>query len=170
MKLLLLITSLALTTSIYTLQFTDVDGNTVSMANYQNKKILLVNIATNSSRVGQLTGLQQLHQTYGDSVAIIAFPSNSFGHESRTNEEIKQFCQNNYGVSFKIAAKNPVTGAGLQPIYNWLAQSGENGVMNGTVGNDFQKFLINKDGMLIGVFAPSVTPTDSQIVNALTGN
>lgn len=167
MKLIFLLSSLLLTTSIYTLEFTDADGNTVSMNSYQQKKILLVNIATGSSRVSQLAGLQQLHQSYGDSVIIIAFPSNSFGHEARTNAEIKQFCQNNYGVSFKIAAKNPVAGAGLQPIYNWLAQTGENGVMNGTIGNDFQKFLINKDGMLIGVFSPSVQPTDSLIINAL---
>jgi len=167
MKLFLLITSLALTTNFYTLQFTDVDGSTVNMSSYEGKKILLVNIATNSPKVNQLAGLQQLHQTYGDSVTIIAFPSNSFGHEPRANAEIKQFCQNNYGATFKIASKNPVTGASIQPIYNWLAQINENGVMNGVTGGDFQKFLISKEGALIGVFSPSVQPTDSLIVNAL---
>jgi glutathione peroxidase len=168
MKLLLLFSLLFLSTSIYTLQFTDVDGNQVSMSNYQNKKILLVNIATGSPRVSQLAGLQQLHQTYGDSLVIIAFPSNSFANETRSNAEIKQFCQSNYGVTFKIAAKNPVAGAGIQSIYNWLAQASENGVMDGTVGRDFQKFLISKEGTLIGVFAPSVVPTDPQILNAIT--
>lgn len=168
MKLILLFSCLFFTTSIYTLQFTDVDGNQVSMNSFQGKKILLVNIATGSSRIGQLTGLQQLHQTYGDSVVIIAFPSNSFDNEARTNAEIKQFCQGNYGVTFRIAAKNSVTGAGVQSIYNWLANISENGVMNGTVGRDFQKFLISKQGSLIGVFSPSVAPTDPLIVNALT--
>lgn len=170
MKLITFLSLFLVTTSIYTLQFQDTDGNTVSMSQYQNKKILLVNIATNGTRVNQLAGLQQLHQQYGDSVVIIAFPSNSFGHEPRTNTEIKQFCQSNYGVTFKIAAKNPVAGTGIQSIYFWLAHTSENGVMNGTVGGDFQKFLIDKNGSLIGVFAPSVTPTDSLIVDALTGN
>ncbi len=170
MKLLLLLTSFVVTTSIYTLQFADTDGNVVNMSSYQNKKILLVNIATNGARVNQLAGLQQLHQQYGDSVVIIAFPSNSFGHEPRSNAEIKQFCQNNYSVSFKIAAKNPVTGTGIQSIYYWLAHTSENGVMNGTIGGDFQKYLIDKNGLLVGVFAPSVAPTDSLIVEALTSS
>lgn len=155
-------------TDFYTLQITDVDGNSVNMSSYQNKKILLVNIGTGSPRVSQLAGLQQLQQTYGDSLVIIAFPSNSFANETRTNAEIKQFCQNNYNVTFKIAAKNPVSGTGIQPIYNWLALVSENGVMNGAVGRDFQKFLIGKDGSLMGVFAPSVDPMDAQLINAIT--
>jgi glutathione peroxidase len=158
----------AFLSSIYSLQFTDLDGVVTNMSSYQGKKILLVNIATGSPRVSQLAGLQQLHETYGDSVVIIAFPSNSFGNETRTNAEIKQFCQGNYGVTFKITAKNPVAGAGIQSIYNWLANVGENGMMDGTVGGNFQKFLINKEGLLIGVFAPSVMPTDPEIINALT--
>ena len=165
---MIIIAILSFLTSIYTLQFTDVDGNAVSMSSYQNKEILVVNIATGSPKVSQLAGLQLLHQTYGDSVVIIAFPSNSFANETRTNAEIKQFCQSNYGVTFKMAAKNPVAGAGIQPIYNWLALVSENGIMSGIVERDFQKFLISKDGSLIGVFAPSVVPTDPQIINAIT--
>src|SRR5258708_4549344 len=121
-------------TSIYALQYTDVNGNVVSMNAFQGKKMLLVNVATNSSRVGQLGSLQQLHQLYGDSVIIIAFPSNSFGHESRTNAEIKQFCVDNYGVTYRIAEKNSVAGNQIQSIYNWLSNLNENGVMNGIVG------------------------------------
>jgi len=158
------------TTSIYNHQFTDVDGNNFSMTSCQGKKILLVNIATGDARVNQLAGLQQLHQQYGDSLVIIAFPSNSFGDEPKTNGEIKQFCQINYGASFTIASKNAVSGTGIQSIYSWLAQSSENGVMNGTVGGDFQKFLIDKNGALIGVFAPSVLPGDNSLVQAITEN
>lgn len=156
------------TTSIYTLQFQDVDGNTVSMNQYQGKKILIVNIATNSSKVDQLTALQQLHQQYGDSVVVIGFPTNSFGDESRSNADIKQFCQSNYGVNFLLAAKNPVSGAQVQSVYNWLTHSSENGVMGDTVLNNFQKFLINKDGALIGVFGPSISPMSAEIINAIT--
>ncbi|HEV7781423.1 MAG TPA: glutathione peroxidase [Chitinophagaceae bacterium] len=168
-KLVFVIASLFLT-SIYTLQFTDTDGNTINMSSYEGKRILLVNIASGSSKVSQLTGLQQLHQEYGDSVIIIAFPSNSFGNEPKTNTEIKLFCQSNYGVSFKIAAKGSVAGTGIQTIYNWLANISENGNMNGVAGGDFQKFLIDKNGALIGVFSPSVLPTDNSIIEAITSN
>jgi glutathione peroxidase len=146
---LIALSSLALT-SIYSLQFTDTEGNNVNMSSYQGKKILLVNIATESPKASQLAGLQQLHQQYGDSLVIIAFPSNSFGNEEKTNSEIKLFCQSNYGVTFKIAAKNSVSGSGIQSIYTWLGDINLNGSMNGTVGGDFQKFLVNKEGVLIG--------------------
>jgi glutathione peroxidase len=170
MNLLMLIPSLWFFTSIYTLSFTDTDGNTVSMSSFQNKKILLVNIATNSPRVEQLTGLQQLKQQYGDSLVVIAFPSNSFGNETRTDAGIKQFCQQNYGVNFVIASKGSVSGFSVQPVYDWLKHTAQNGVMDVEILRDFQKVLINKDGNIIGVFAPGVSPTDSSIMSAITTN
>ena len=170
MNLLMFLPSLVLYTSIYTLSFTDTDGSTVNMSSFQNKKILIVNIATNSPRVGQLTGLQQLKQQYGDSLVIIAFPSNSFGNETRSDAEIKQYCQQNYNVNFFIASKNSVSGPYVQPVYNWLKHTEENGVMDVEIKSDFQKILINKDGNIIGVFAPGVSPTDTSIVNAITIN
>lgn len=170
MNLLMFLPSLVLYTSIYTLSFTDTDGSTVNMNSFQNKKILLVNIATNSPRVGQLTGLQQLKQQYGDSLVIIAFPSNSFGNETRSDAEIKQYCQQNYNVNFFIASKNSVFGLYIQPVYNWLKHTEENGVMDVEIMSDFQKILINNDGNIIGVFAPGVSPTDTSIVSAITIN
>lgn len=167
MQILSMLVCLIVNSSIYSLQFQDIDGTTVSMNQYQGKKILLVNIATGSSRVDQLAGLQQLHQQYGDSVVIIGFPSNSFGHESRSNEEIKQFCQTNYGVTFLIASKNPVTGTGIQSIYNWLTDIGENEMMGDPVGRDFQKYLISSSGQLIGLFGPSVEPMSSELTNQI---
>lgn len=170
MNLFMFLTSLVLYTSIYSLSFTDTDGSTVNMNSFQNKKILLVNIATNSPRVGQLTGLQQLKQQYGDSLVIIAFPSNSFGNETRSDAEIKQYCQQNYNVNFFIASKNSVFGLYIQPVYNWLKHTEENGVMDVEIMSDFQKILINNDGNIIGVFAPGVSPTDTSIVSAITIN
>lgn len=170
MNLFMFLTSLVLYTSIYSLSFTDTDGSTVNMSSFQNKKILIVNIATNSPRVGQLTGLQQLKQQYGDSLVIIAFPSNSFGNETRSDAEIKQYCQQNYNVNFFIASKNSVFGLYIQPVYNWLKHTEENGVMDVEIMSDFQKILINNDGNIIGVFAPGVSPTDTSIVNAITIN
>jgi glutathione peroxidase len=156
--------------SFYSLSFQDSNGTTVPMSNFSGKKILLVNIATGSSRAGQLAGLQQLQGQYGDSLVIIAFPSASFGAETRNDAEIKAFCQANYYTTFTIAAKGNVAGSNLQPVYNWLAQTTENGDMDLVIGGDFQKILIGKDGHIMGIFSPKLQPTDSLIINAITSN
>jgi len=154
-------------TNFYSLQFQHSSGATVNMSSYQGKKVLLVNIATNSPRVNQLAGLQQLQQQYGDSLVVIAFPSNSFGNEGRTDAEISQYCQSNYNTSFTIAAKGAVTGTGLLPVYNWLSKASENGDMNLVIGGDFQKILIAKDGSIQGVFSPKVDPMSGEVRNAI---
>ncbi len=153
--------------SFYALQFHNIDGATVNTSSFQGKKVLLVNIATGSSRSSQLAGLQQLHQQYGDSLVIIAFPSNSFGNEMRTDSQIKQFCQSEYGVTFLIAAKNPVAGVGIQSVFHWLTTPSENGFQGQAAMSDYQKFLIDTDGSLIGVFAGRVEPLAPQLVQAI---
>ncbi len=165
-----LLISTFLLTSIYTIPYTDIDGGMQNFGNFQGKKILIVNIATGSSRVSQLEQLQQLYQQHQDSLVIIAFPSNSFANEPRTNAEVKQFCQSNYGATFHLAAKGNVKDPGQLPIYHWLSTTSENGVMNGAVQGDFQKFLIDKNGQLIGVFAPDISPMDSILVNGIAEN
>ncbi|RYE20160.1 MAG: glutathione peroxidase [Sphingobacteriales bacterium] len=165
-KILLAITTFII--SIYELQFTDAGGNTVDMNSFREKKILLVNIASGSNRINQLSGLQQLQEQYADSLVVIAFPSNSFGHEARNNTEILQLCQS-YGVTFPVAQVNPVAGAGIQPIYQWLSDSTQNGEMNGVISGDFHKILINSQGEIIAVFAPALEPMDMLIRNAITG-
>jgi glutathione peroxidase len=168
MKILLfLLCLLPITGSVYELQFTDTDGNTVAMSQFEHKKILLVNIASGSNRASQLAGLQQLQQQYADSVVVIGFPSNSFGNEQRSNSQIKQFCHDTYGVTFLLAAKNDVTGESMQTLYNWLTKESENGVANQLVRGDFQKYLINSNGQLIGLFSSSVEPLSPEIVNAI---
>jgi glutathione peroxidase len=101
------------------------------MSQFAGKKILIVNIATNSPRIGQLAALHQLQEQYSDSLVIIRFPSNSFGNESRSDSAIKEFCQSNYGISFYLARKNPVAGTLIQPVYGWLTETMTDGlVMN----------------------------------------
>jgi len=156
--------------SIYSYSFTDVDGNSISMNNYQHKKLMLVNIATSSSYVSQLSQLQQLQQQYADSLIVIGFPSNSFGHENRTNSEIKSFCQSQYGVSFLLASKGSVRGNDIQAIYQWLTRQSENGQFNNEVRDDFQKYIIDANGELTGVFKGNVPPLDNQIISVITGS
>jgi glutathione peroxidase len=97
---LVIATLIIFQTNIYSLRFSSIDGTQISMNSFQGKKILLVNIATESKRVGQLGELQQLQQQFGDSLVIIAFPSNSFSKETKTNAEIKQLCENTFHTSF----------------------------------------------------------------------
>jgi glutathione peroxidase len=163
----LIMTLILFVSSIYSKQIEDINGATHSVSEFQGKKILIMNIATNSPFVSQLAGLQQLHQQHGDSLVILVFPSNSFGNEPRTNSEIKDFCQNQFGATFFLAAKSSVTGSTIHPLYSWLTQQSENGVMDQAVRGDFQKYLISGDGHLIGVFAGSVNPLSEQIQDAL---
>lgn len=159
---ILIASVLLLSTSIYSFTITNTQGDSIQLNNYQHKTLLLVNIATgNPDRVGQLAGLQQLQQQYGDSLVVIAFPSNSFGNENLSNEELLHYCQYNYNSTFLVAEKGSVDSTDIQPLYKWLTKKTENGVMNSRVKGDFQKYIINRDGNLSGVFAGSVLPTDS---------
>jgi glutathione peroxidase len=167
MKILLASILVFAYTSFHSLQFADIDGNSLSMNQYAGKKILVVNIATGSSRIDQLSGLEELYRKYSDSLVIIAFPSNSFSHEAKTNAEIKHFCQVNYGITFPLASKNPITWPETQSVYHWLTTIGENGQTSEAVKGDFQKFLINQHGELIGIFSPSLEPMSAQIRNAI---
>jgi glutathione peroxidase len=156
--------------NFHSLSFQDAEGNTINMSSFQNKKVLIVNIATGSDKTAQLAQLQQLQQQYADSLVVIAFPSNSFGHEPRNNAGIKQFCQENYNTSFIIASKSVVAGSGISPVFDWLARKTNNGEMDAPAGNDFVKYLITKDGMLVGVFSSKVSPMDNEITEAINAS
>jgi glutathione peroxidase len=147
---------------------TTINGAHTTMASLKGKKILIVNIATGSSLVGQLEGLEKLHKQFADKVTIVAIPSNSFNHEPKDNSEIEKFCGTNYHTSFLITAKVPVKGEGLSPIYEWLTDQNKNGVMSGEVRSDFQKYLIDENGKLVGAFAPKIDPLDASIQDAIT--
>ena len=151
-----------------TLSYSNTDRNTINMNSYAGKKIMLVNIATSSEKIGQLAQLKQLQQQFADSLVIILFPSNSFGKESRTDLQIKQFCQNSYNFTFKIAAKSNVTGTSANNVYKWLAQKNQNGDIDAVVGKDFQKFVISKTGDIIGEFSSKISPMDASIITLIS--
>jgi glutathione peroxidase len=164
---LAVISLFALQTSIYTISFTKIDGTSQSLSAYQGKKILIVNIATGSNKIGQMAGLKQLQQQFGDSLVIIAFPSNSFGNESRTNIQIQQHLDSLYHPNFILTQQANLKGTGVHPLFNWLASESENGVGNVQIVGDFEKYLIDQTGNIAGVFAGSVEPLDQKIVNAI---
>ncbi|MEO8404406.1 MAG: glutathione peroxidase [Chitinophagaceae bacterium] len=163
-----LISTLALFVStIYNIHFSDIDGTDRSFNSFEHKKILIVNIASNSNRVDQIEGLQTLYNLYHDSLVIVAIPSNSFGSEPKSNIEIKQLCIQQYNCSFIIAEKQSVVGDSSSSIYKWLGQVSENGVADVNIAGDFEKILIDGQGSIIGLFAPEIEPTSSMIKNAI---
>lgn len=156
--------------SIYSLSVTDVDKNTINFNSFKNKTILIVNTASGSGAAGQIGELQQLYQQYQDSLVVIAFPSNSFGNEPRTDQEIKTFMQGTYGVTFPIAGKSPVKGDSANLIYQWLCSKMQNDVMDSKIKRDYQKFLIDKSGSIVAKFDSSISPLDEQVLKAIHDN
>lgn len=154
--------------NFYSLSFQNIDGNTINMSNFQGKKILIVNIATGSDKVDQLAGIQQLQQSYGDSLVVIVFPSNSFGHENRSAAAIKNLCKEKYKSTFIIAAQSSVIGVDVNAVFNWLCRKEQNGEVNATISNDFQKFLINTDGTILGIFSSKISPSDPNLISTIT--
>lgn len=163
----ILFLSVLATTSIYTYTATSLSGSTIRFSDFQHKKIMIVNIATGSPRINQLAGLQQLQAQFGDSLVVVAFPSNSFGKESRTDAEIKNFCELVYHTTFPVAQKGAVIGSGTQPVFQWLGSQGHNGVMDAAPKQDFFKWLISEQGELIAVYAGAVEPMDPTILEAI---
>lgn len=153
--------------SLYDIQFLTNDGALKRFNIYAGKKILLVNIATNSNRVRQLSELKQLQDQYRDSLVVLGFPSNSFGNEPRSNEEILHFCISEYQINFPLASKVDVCGYDKATVFTWLSDVTMNGSMNAPAKSDFQKYLLDKNGNLIAVFSGSVSPLDSTVISAI---
>ncbi len=140
------------------------------MSSFQGKKVMLVNIASGSRYINQLEQLQQLQQQYAGSIVVIVFPSNSFGNENKSDQAIKDLCKNTYHSSFVIAAKSDVIGPGMNSVYSWLAHAEKNGQMNAIVDNDFEKFIIGKDGMIAAAYSSAVRPLDSSIIQVINSD
>lgn len=140
----------------------------IDLSAYRGKKMLLVNVASKCGYTPQYEDLQKLFETYPDKLVIIGFPCNQFlFQESGSEDQIAAFCQKNYGVTFPMTTKIKVKGSGKHPIYQWLTSKELNGVDDYSVSWNFNKFLINEEGQLIGYFKSSIKPFDHQIVSHL---
>lgn len=154
--------------SIYDFKVEGLTGGTIDLAKYKGKKILIVNTASACGYTTQYEGLEALYKKYQDKLVIIGFPANNFGgQESGTNSEIKEFCKKNYGVTFPMAAKISVKGNDIAPIYQWLCNKTENGVLDATIGWNFNKFLLDEKGNMIAHFESKVTPMSEEIISKL---
>lgn len=154
--------------SIHEMEFETIDGSKMSFADFKGKKILIFNAASKCGYTGQYEGLQELHDKYGDQVAIIGFPANNFGkQEPGSNDEIATFCKKNYGVTFTMAAKVSVKGDDIHPLFSWLIEQ-ENSDFTGNIKWNFEKFLLDENGKLIHRYRSGTKPMSSDITTAIT--
>ena len=153
---------------IYDFKVEGLSGGTIDFSAYKGKKILIVNTASKCGYTPQYEGLEKLYETYKDKLVIVGFPANNFGgQEPGTNTEIQEFCKKNYGVSFPMAAKFSVKGDDMAPIYKWLCNKSENGVLDAEIGWNFGKFLLDEKGHLLNYFPSKVKPLSDEITSKL---
>lgn len=153
-------------TSLYDFTVKDIDGNDFAMSQFKGKKVMIVNVASKCGNTPQYAQLEELYEKYGnDNFVIIGFPANNFmKQEPGTNEEIKEFCTLEYGVTFPMMSKISVKGDDMAEIYRWLTDEEKNGVVSSKVKWNFQKYLINEKGQLEYVINPQVKPDDDKII------
>jgi glutathione peroxidase len=157
--------------SIHQFKVTDLSGNTFDFASLKGKKVIVVNTASKCGLTPQYKDLEALYTTYKDKgLVIVGFPANNFfSQEPGTNEEIAQFCQLNYGVTFPMMAKVSVKGKDMCEVYQFLTKQAKNGFEDSDVEWNFQKYLLNENGELEKVISPRTKPLDDEIVNWVKG-
>jgi glutathione peroxidase len=153
--------------SFYDFEVTSIDGQTYDLSSLKGKKVMVVNVASKCGLTPQYEQLQKVYELYGsDKFTIIAFPANNFlSQEPGSNEEIKEFCTNNYGVTFQVMSKISVKGDDIHPLYKWLTTGTLNNFGDSSVKWNFQKYLINEKGEIEKVIAPKTKPDDSEIID-----
>lgn len=145
----------------------DINGKDFKFSQLAGKKVMIVNTASKCGFTPQYEDLEKLYKEFGGKdFVIIGFPANNFLHqEPGSNEEIKEFCTLNYGVTFPMMSKISVKGDDIHPLYEWLTTKELNGVEDSKVSWNFQKYLIGKDGKLEKVISPKTKPYDSEILD-----
>jgi len=167
-RLLLLSTIFAATISIYDFKVSSLEGETIDFSKFKGKKVLVVNTASKCGLTPQYAELQQLHEKYKNTLVIVGFPANNFaGQEPGTNEEIKEFCKKNYGVSFVIAEKVSVKGEDIHPLFKYLTEEAKKMNIEDPIKWNFTKFLIDEKGKLITVIPSKVKPLSEELTKYL---
>ena len=150
--------------SIHSYSLVSLQGDTISLSKFQGKKILFVNVASKCGFTPQYKELQELHKIYNDKLVVIGFPCNQFGQqEAGTSDEIQSFCQKNYGVEFLICEKIDVKGSNQHPIYKWLTTKELNGKKSTSVKWNFQKYLVDQNGVWTDYWYSMTKPTSTKI-------
>ncbi len=154
-----------------TFKMAAIDGKEVDLAEYKGKVVLFVNVASQCGYTKQYTGLQALYEKYQkDGLVVIGVPANEFGkQEPGTNEEIAKFCSSKYSVTFPMLAKVVVKGDGITPLYAFLTGKDTDPKFAGDIGWNFEKFLVGRNGEVVGRFKSAVKPDAEELVKAIEG-
>jgi glutathione peroxidase len=146
--------------SVYDFEAIDITGKPVPLKQYEGQLLLIVNTASACGFTPQLAGLEALHQRYADQgLVVLGFPCNQFGAQDKgSNDEIADFCQRNYGVSFAMMAKIEVNGSGAHPLYRLLTAEAPGLLGTQAIKWNFTKFLVGRGGQVIKRYAPTDTP------------
>lgn len=152
----------------YSIKINSLQGERLNLSSFKGKKILFVNVASKCGFTPQYKGLQDLYDENKDKLVVIGVPCNQFGkQEPGTSNEIKEFCSINYGVTFPITEKIDVNGENKHPLYQFLTEKEHNGVKNSLVKWNFQKYLVNENGMLVDYWYSVTKPQSNKILKKL---
>ena len=153
----------------YSFKVKTLEGQDFDLSTLKGKKVMVVNTASKCGYTPQYEDLQILHEQYGQELVIIGFPANNFGNqEPGTAQEIRQFCTENYHVTFPMMEKISVKGDDIHPLYKWLTSKDQNGVLDSDVKWNFQKYLIDENGNLIDVLYSKEKPGSDKVIKWLT--
>lgn len=146
--------------SIYDFEALQITGKSLPLKQFEGRAMLIVNTASACGFTPQFAGLEELHKAYADrGLVVLGFPCNQFGSQDKgSNDEISEFCQLNYGVSFPMMAKIEVNGSGAHPLYQFLCKEAPGLLGSKAIKWNFTKFLIGKDGRVLKRYAPTDTP------------
>jgi glutathione peroxidase len=172
--------------ALYDIPVTQIDGTSSNLGRYQGKVLLVVNVASKCGLTPQYTGLEKLYQDkHAKGLEVLGFPANDFkGQEPGTDAEIQSFCSTSYDVHFPLFSKISVIGSDRHPLYTQLitaqpAATGDGSMRERLKGYgieptskpevvwNFEKFLVGRDGKVVGRFAPDVGPDDPRLLTAI---
>ncbi|MCX6302761.1 MAG: glutathione peroxidase [Bacteroidia bacterium] len=153
----------------YSFKVKTLEGGDFDFASLKGKKVMIVNTASKCGYTPQYADLEKLYQQYGDKLVILGFPANNFmNQEPGSASEIRQFCTENYGVTFQMMDKISVKGNDMHPLYKWLTSKEKNGVMDSEVKWNFQKYLIDENGKLVDVLYSKEKPGSEKVMDLLS--
>ena len=158
---------------LHDIEVLTIDGEKQKLAAYAGKTLLIVNVASRCGFTPQYRGLEQLYQTYRErGLVVLGFPCDQFGHQEPGGEqEIKEFCNLNYDVTFPMFAKIEVNGDGAHPLYRYLKQSVPGLLGTEAIKWNFTKFLVDGEGVVVARYAPTTTPEAiAKAIEPLLGN